>query len=408
MLSRASGPDRGPGGSADVDRSRRAYRVLLRVLPDGFRAPHGADMEELFLESLSGAGSRIGAARVWASAIADVLVRAPIEHWRARKTRPDPVTDLRQAARRLRRSPLFTIVSLITLAVGIGANTAIFTVVDSILLKPLPFDEPDRLVAVWHTAPGVNFDIVPMPAQLYFTYREQGRTFEDIGLWDEESLAVTGAGEPEQVVSMWVTDGTLSSVLRVQPVLGRTFTKHDDAPGSPLTAVLSHGYWQRRFGGDPSVIGRTITVDGRPREIIGVLPRRLRFLNRDPALFLPFRLDRSRLTLDFTFEAIARLRPEVTFVQANADIERLIPIGAATFPPGGITLEVLRQTRFGPRVRPLRIDVVGDVGKVLWVLWGAVGVVLLIAVANVANLFLVRAESREQELAMRTDRKSVV
>jgi hypothetical protein len=202
------------------------------------------------------------------------------------------MSAIRYTARKLRRSPLFTLVSLVTLAAGIGATTAIFTVVNSVLLEPLPFEESDRLVGLWHTAPGLGFDEVNMSPANYFTYREQGRVFEEVGMWDQGSASVTGAGEPEQVDVMRVTDGTLP-LLRVQPVIGRSFTKEEDAPGSTEAVLLAHGYWQRRFGGSPDVIGQTITVDGRPREIIGVMPPGFRFLRWDPALYLIFGLDLS-------------------------------------------------------------------------------------------------------------------
>ncbi len=309
--------------------------------------------------------------------------------------------DTRHASRRLLRSPLFSLVAVLTLAIGIGANTAIFSLVNGILLKPLPFDEPDELVGVWHSAPGLGFDDVNQSPALHFTYLDEGSFFSEIGMWDNSSASVTGLDEPEEVPTMRVTEGTFKA-LRLQPILGRGFTPEDDSPGTPLTVVLSYDYWQTRFAGAPDVLGKTLNVDSRPREIIGVMGADTRFLHYDPAFYVPFRFDRSQIAVgNFSYQALARLAPGVTLEQANADVARMLPMSVDKF-PGGITHDILEQAQFGPNIRPLKTDVVGDVGEVLWVLLGTVGMILLIACANVSNLFLVRAESREKEMAVRT------
>jgi len=244
-------------------------------------------------------------------------------------------------------------------------------------------------------------DLNASPAT-YFTYREESRTFQDIGLWRNDSVNVTGVGEPEQVACLTVTDGLLP-ILGVQPVRGRWFTRKDDLAGSPETVMLAYGYWQRKFGGDDSVIGRRIMVDGEAREVIGIMPRRFGFMDRSAALILPFQFDRGKTFIgNFSFRAIARLSPGASIAQANADEARMIPMMMRKFPPArGISLQMFEQARLGPNIRPLKVDVVGDIGTVLWVLMGTVGAVLFIACANVANLMLVRAEGRQQELAIR-------
>ncbi|HET9179535.1 MAG TPA: ABC transporter permease [Terriglobia bacterium] len=311
--------------------------------------------------------------------------------------------DLRYGLRQLRRNPGFTIVAVLTLALGIGTSTAIFSVLDGVLLKPLPYPHPEQLVGVWHSAPGINVALLNVSPSSYFIYREQNRTFQDIGIYQGDSVNITGVAQPEQVGAVDVTDGLLP-VLGVTPMLGRLFTTADDSPGSAETVMLTYGYWARKFGGDRSVIGKTMTLDGKLHQIIGVLPREFDFMGRPGiALFLPLKFDRAKLFLgQFSYEAIARLRPGVTLAQANADVARMVPIMLRSFPaPPGFSLKMFQDARIGPNVRPLKQDVVGDVGKVLWVLMGGIGLVLLIACANVANLLLVRAEGRQQEFGIR-------
>lgn len=309
--------------------------------------------------------------------------------------------ELRYTIRKLLRAPLFTSVAVLTLAVGIGSNAAIFSVVNGVLLKPLPFEDPESLVGIWHTAPGLDFPEVNQSPALHFTYASESRTFESVGMWDDGASSVTGVDEPEQVESMWVTYQTLP-MLGVPPLIGRTFTPEEDSPDGAHTTVLGHAYWQSRFAADPGVLGQTIVVSGITREIIGVMPEGYRFLTYDPALYLPFRFNEAEVFMgNFSYQAIGRLMPGATVEQANADVERMLPMAIERY-PGGLTLGMLEEARFGALVRPLKEDVVGDVGSVLWVLLGTVGIVLLIACANVANLFIVRAEGRQREIAVRT------
>jgi predicted permease len=299
---------------------------------------------------------------------------------------------------------MFTAITLITLAIGIGANTAIFSVIDGVLLKPLPYPHPEQLVGVGLNAPGINLSQFQMSPSTYFIYRDQNHTSQDIGLYHHDDLVnVTGGAQPEQVRALVVTDGTLP-ILGIRPMLGRWFNRSDDSPGSPETVMLTYGYWRRRFSGSTSIVGRTILVDGRTREVIGVMPEEFHFLDQvDAPLILPLQKDRSKTFLgNFDYFAIARLKPGVTLAEINADVARILPIVTRSFPPPpGFTVDEFQKLQLGPSVRPLKQDVIGNVGNALWVLVGAICIVMLIACANVANLLLVRVEGRRQELGIR-------
>ena len=315
--------------------------------------------------------------------------------------------DVRHASRALRRAPAFTAVVILTLAIGIGANTAVFSLVNGILIKPLAYPKPEELVAVWQSAPGAEgltavSGGLRLPASMYFTYSEQNRSFAHLGAWYAASATITGIEEPEEVRAAVVSDGVLQA-LGVQPVQGRWLTAADQAPSAPRVVLVSDGYAKRQFGADAQVVGRTLQVDSSPREIVGVMPRGFRIVDTDIDLILPVRFDRSRVTLPgFGFEGVARLKPGVTLAGANADIARMVPIWMTSWPAAtGINPRIYEGWRIAPALRPLKDEVIGNVAKALWVVMGTLGIVLMIACANIATLMLVRAEARHQELAIR-------
>jgi predicted permease len=308
--------------------------------------------------------------------------------------------DLRYGGRALLRTPGFSVVAALTLALGIGATTAMFSVVNGVLLRPLPYPDGDRLIEVVHEAPGIGIRQLFASPAIYFSYRDHSRVFESIGLWDWDSSPVTvgGRGDPEAIQSLEVTHEVLG-ILGAAPILGRSFGRTDDVPGSAPTVVISHGYWQRRFGG-ASPLGEQLIVDGVARQVIGVLPQSFRFFDYPADVFYPLQLDRSTAAFpSFDGRAIARVKTGVTLDQANADVVRIIPILRREFDRSGRGFE---NAQFGPKLRWLKDTVVGDRGDTLWLLMGTIGLLLVIASANVANLVLVRTEARRPELAVRT------
>ncbi|HEX4007674.1 MAG TPA: ABC transporter permease [Acidobacteriaceae bacterium] len=316
-------------------------------------------------------------------------------------------TDLRMTLRRLARSPGFTATILLTLAIGIGANTAVFTVVNRVLLQPLPYPDSNRLVALWLDAPGApgmaNFSTgLQLSPSMYLTFSDHNQTFQSMGIWSPGTANVTGVAHPEEVPAAEVSDGVLQS-LGVPAVAGRWFSQADQDPRGSKTVILGYGYWQRRFGGDPAVIGRILQVDAQPREIVGVMPRGFRLAGVNFDLLAPMALDRTHQKLaPFGYNGIGRLKPGVTLAQADADIARLIPVWMDSWSNGpGSDPHYYKVWRITPRFLSLKQQVIGNVSSVLWVVMATVGLVLLIACTNIANLLLVRAESRQHELSIR-------
>jgi len=317
------------------------------------------------------------------------------------------VADLKLTLRRLRKSPGFTATVLLTMALGIGANTTVFSVIESVLLKPLAYPDSGRLVALTLNAPGAGgladfSNGLQLSPSMYLTFSERNKTFQSLGGFGQGTANVTGVAQPEEVHTTGISGGVLET-LAVLPAAGRWFSDADQDPRGAKTVMLSYGYWQWRFGGDRSAIGRSIQVDAQTREIVGVMPRGFKMVDSDFDLLLPLAFDRHNQKLaPFGYEGIGRLKPGVNLEQADADVARLIPVWMDSWSNGpGTNPHFYERWRITPGFRPLKQRVVGDVGGVLWVVMATVGLVMLIACTNVANLLLVRAEARQQELAIR-------
>lgn len=309
------------------------------------------------------------------------------------------VQDLKYGARQLTRRPGFAAILVTTLALGIGANTAVFSVVHGVLLRSLPFEDPDRLAVVWSQFPTMDLNEFPASWPEFVEYREQNRAFEELGAWVGGERTITGGDQPERV-DVTVFTHTMWSVLGVAPILGRTFTDEEDVAGRDDVVVLSHGLWERRFGSDPSLVGRSIELDGRSTLVLGVMPSDFEFrVNTEGEAWIPMGIDPGDPPGRANhFASIAgRLADGVSMEQAREDLSGILALWEAD----GSIGHTWRPPGHPAFLRPLHEQVVGDVRSNLLILLGAVGFVLLIACANVANLLLVRGEGRQREISIR-------
>lgn len=305
--------------------------------------------------------------------------------------------DLRYAVRMLVKSPGFTAIAVLTLALGIGANTALFSVVNGVLLSPLPYPQPSRLVAVYSRSFDFAHSSISYPN--FLDWRRENNSFAQFAGYRHDSFNMTGAGEPERLRTEMIS-ADFFSLLGVQPVMGRTFTAQDDHPGAAPVVLVSEGLWKRRFGGSPQIIGQSISLNGTPYTVVGIIPANFYFRGSNFSLseiYVPIGQWTDRTFLDrrvsMGMDAVGRLKPGVTFAQAEADMNGVAQNLARAYPEA--------DKNSGIALVPLKQDMVGDIAPLLYILLGAVGFVLLIACVNIANLLLARSTGRTREFAIR-------
>lgn len=312
----------------------------------------------------------------------------------------------RHAARRLRRAPGFTVAAALTLTLGVGATTAVFSVVNGVLLRPLPYPQSDRLVDLSHTLAVSGAMQVDQSDATFLYYRQANHVFQDVAAYRSVGANLSGdpssgAGTTAERLSGARVSASLFGTLRVSPLRGRAFRQDEDRPDAAPVVLIGERLWQREFGGDPSIIGRRANVDGVLRQVVGVMPARFHWPSSSTELWLPIGIDPARTaSAAFDYRGVARLRDGVSVEAADADLQRLLPEVPVAY-PGRLTTAAIAVTKMRAVVRPLRDVVVGDVGRILWIVLGAAACLLLIACANVTNLFLVRLEGRQHELAVR-------
>ncbi|HXR98533.1 MAG TPA: ABC transporter permease [Terriglobales bacterium] len=308
--------------------------------------------------------------------------------------------DVRYALRMIAAKPGFSVPVLLTLALGIGGNIAIFSVVYAVLIRPLPYPQPERLVGVANSAvfSGSTVPDWPLSLESYARYQQGAHSFSAFGAWTANTSAITGTGEPEELATVSMTHGVLPA-LGVKPVEGRWFLPADELQGAPRAAILSYRYWLRKYNGDPGALGQTVQIDSNPYHIVGVMPKGFAFLNVTPEVFLAQTVAAGAAgSQDADYSGVARLKPGVSATAANQDLARVLANAAAQ---DGHWKNLLQQIHLRPNVHPLRQDVIGDVAGVLRILMGALLLVLLLVCANVASLVQVRAEARRNEFAVR-------
>ena len=308
--------------------------------------------------------------------------------------------DFRDAGRSLRKQPRFLTIASLTLALGIGAVTAIFSVVNAVLLEPLPFPHANRLVNVWSTAPGLNFDQFPLSPDLFLFYRRNNQVFEDMALSQGRRVSITESGPPE-VVDGLMTTHSYFATLGSGFSRGRSYSADEDKPEAARVGVISHRLWTRRYGGDQSLVGQAIRVDGEPTMVVGIAPAWMDGAG-SPDVWLPARFNQaSPPTGNFGWNAVGRLKDGVRPDQAATHLEPLVQRAMSEYIQSANYRAFLTDGRYRPLVRPMKEDVIGGVREPLWILLGTVGMVLLVACGNVANLCLIRGEARQREIAVR-------
>ncbi|HYJ78199.1 MAG TPA: ADOP family duplicated permease, partial [Longimicrobiaceae bacterium] len=367
----------------------RFYSALLRLYPASFRAEYGAEMRAVFGARLRGTPGALSRLKLWIAAVADVLFSAAAVHWDILRQ------DLRYTGRSLARSPGFALTAILVTALGIGANTAAFSLADYVFLRPLPYADADRLVKLWQDQGGQRRAGNQVSAPVYREWKSSSRSFEAMGAYSSSAVNLVGEGEPQRLEASTVT-ADLLPILGVRPIAGRLFTPAEALEGEAGPVVLGYGVWQSQFGSDPSIIGRQIILDGNPRVVIGVMPRDFHFPRREVALWrLMGAQDENDDDVTNTYwEVLARLRPGVTREKAVAEMDVIGRRLQQRYPD--------EQEDTGVFVNPLRDELSGQSRLLLLALCGAAACVLLIACANLANLLLARALMRRREFLVRT------
>ena len=383
------------------------YRWLLRLAAPSLARDYGAAMEDMLATKLASVPSGPARIAVWTREMVSLLSLVWSDRHRQRrlhhrKAGPmDPLLqEAHQAARRLWRSPAFTSATVLTLGLAIGANAAIFAIVERVVINPLPYPDSDRLITLDHGSVVLKVASgMEMTPGLYLIYKNRSRSLESAAIWGMGDRTLLGRGEPERLTTSHTTP-SLATVLRVPPTVGRWFTDDEGRPGGPRAVVLSHGLWTRRFGRNPAIVGESIVLDGELYEVIGVMPASFTFPSPRVELWTTYQVDESMGFGLFGWNGVARLRDAVSPETARAELQGLIAGMAEAYPddPRAAGNVDTKLTFVGV---PLKTRELGTITRALWILLAAVGVLLLVACANVANLFLVRTELRQREVAVR-------
>ena len=312
---------------------------------------------------------------------------------------------IRHSLRSLRRTPVFTVTAALTLVIGLASAAAIFSVVNAVILRPLPYGDADRLVGVWHDLPPLNLKKATQTPATWLTYQRLARTIEGIGIYQQSAanIGALGGAEPQRLEAAWVSHELLP-LMQVPPLAGRVFRPEEDVVNGPMVVMISEKLWRTRFGADAAIVGKSMDIGGTSREIIGVMPARFRFPTADTDLYLPMQLARDGLGGGFSYDAIARLKPGVTIEDAQRDFASVLPRMVELYPTfvTGVTTQMLMdQAKPVPVLTSMKDDVIGGISGTLWMVAAAAGLLLLVACANVTNLILVRADGRQRELAVR-------